>query len=390
MKLLLIADGRSPITRRWIAMLQPLGYQIILISSYPCEPVEGLVRLYTLPLAFAAQGGAQGTSGNVGFKKKLVSKFRPMLHTVRHLLGPWMVSFRKNKYLNILKIENPDLIHALRIPFEGMLASFTPPGIPVIVSTWGNDLTLHAPSTLKMASMTRQTLRRANGLFSDTKRDIRLANHWGFDIHKPSLGVPGNGGLDLDELQTVTKGIKKVAPPLVINPRGFRPASVRNDTFFKAIPLVLAQRPEISFSCAFMAGQAEALAWVKKLNIEKNVNLLPYLTQAELWKEFARSQISLSISEHDGTPNSLLEAMAVGCLPICGDIESIRQWIMDGENGILVDPADPEALAEAILRSLDNREIQENAAAKNLQIIKQLADIKVIREQVKVFYAQFN
>jgi len=80
------------------------------------------------------------------------------------------------------------------------------------------------------------------------------------------------------------------------------------------------------------------------LHIFDNVTLMPMLSQSELWREFARSMVSVSVSVHDGTPNSLLEAMAVGCLPVCGDIESIREWITDGENGLLVDPADPTAL----------------------------------------------
>ena len=44
--------------------------------------------------------------------------------------------------------------------------------------------------------------------------------------------------------------------------------------------------------------------------------------------------------------------MAIGCLPVCGDIESIREWITNGENGILVDPTDPYALAEAVQRGI--------------------------------------
>jgi glycosyltransferase involved in cell wall biosynthesis len=34
--------------------------------------------------------------------------------------------------------------------------------------------------------------------------------------------------------------------------------------------------------------------------------------------------------------------------PVCGDLESIREWIDDGVNGFLVDPTDAQALAGAI------------------------------------------
>jgi hypothetical protein len=38
----------------------------------------------------------------------------------------------------------PDIVHALRIPFEGMLATAAQLPIPLAVTIWGNDLTLHA------------------------------------------------------------------------------------------------------------------------------------------------------------------------------------------------------------------------------------------------------
>jgi len=385
MKLLLIADGRSPITRRWIAMLKPLNYELVLISSYPCEPIDGLKKLYTLPLAFASQGGSQAGSGSKNAVKQLVSRFRPIAQRMRHLLGPWMLSGQINEYLDILKTEKPDRVHAFRIPFEGMLASATPPGIPLILSTWGNDFTLHASSTGRMETMTRRALQRADALMSDTQRDVKLALEWGFDTHKPTVIVPGNGGTDVDELTALTQGIARVDPPQVINPRGLR-SYVRTDTFFKSIPLVLAKQPDVQFVCASMEGQTEALNWVDQLGIQKNVRFLPYVSQPELWREYARSQVTISNSTHDGSPNSLLEAMALGCFPVCGDIESIRAWITDGENGLLVDPADPAALANAVLKALKNSQLRSTAATLNAQVIREKAGIDAARAKVKELY----
>jgi glycosyltransferase involved in cell wall biosynthesis len=385
LKIMLVADGRSPTARSWIAMLEPLGFHITLVSSYLCEPVKGVRELYILPLAFAQFAGSQVSGGTTSVKKGLVNRFRPFVHTVRHWLGPWTIAGKAREYRRILAEVQPDLVHALRIPFEGMLASYTPLSIPLVVSTWGNDLTLHAPSTPKMSSLTRQTLRRADAFISDAPRDARLAREWGYDSSKPAMIAPGNGGLDLEKLVTATHGVEKADPPQVLNPRGIRSQSVRVDTFFKSIPLVLGEYPQVHFVCASMAGQKEAEDWVRKLDIEKNVTLLPFLPQPELWQEFARSQISLSISEHDGTPNSLLEAMALGCLPICGDIESIRDWITSGENGLLVDPADPVALAKAMLAGLSSTELRSKAARLNLQIIEQKATVEKVRVLVKEF-----
>jgi glycosyltransferase involved in cell wall biosynthesis len=382
MHILLVADGRSPITRRWIKAIQPLGYTISLISTFPCSSIEGVNLAAVLPVAFARFAGSQaGVATPASSKKSLVARFRPLLANLRHWLGPWTLPFYTRAYRQLVADLHPDLVHALRIPYEGMLANATPKNIPLVVSTWGNDLTLHAPAGPRMRSLTRRTLRRADALMSDTQRDVDLSQQWGFDSAKPSLVVVGNGGLDLEELKTAAAGIQHADPPQIINPRGMR-SYVRNDTFFKAIPLVLAQHPEVQFVCASMAEQPEAVQWVTTLGIEKNVTLLPYLSQTDLWQEYARSLISVSVSTHDGTPNTLLEAMALGCLPICGDIPSIREWITPGVNGLLVSPDDSAALAKTILHGLENTGLRTKASDENKKRIEQRASITQTRTAI--------
>ncbi len=84
--------------------------------------------------------------------------------------------------------------------------------------------------------------------------------------------------------------------------------------------------------------------WVKTLGIEKSVELLAPRPHAEMAEVYRSAQIIVSPSTHDGTPNTLLEGMACGCFPIAGDLESIREWITDGVNGLLVDPGDPSCI----------------------------------------------
>ncbi len=172
----------------------------------------------------------------------------------------------------------------------------------------------------------------------------------------------------------------------MVNPRGFRPGSVRNDTFFQSIPLVLQKAPETLFACAGMQGQKEALDWVDRLGIAENVRLLPFLPQQQLWKLFQRALVTVSVSQHDGTPNSLLEAMAIGCLPVVGDIESTREWVEDGRNGFVVDPGDPAALAEAILKGLGDNALRDKAAKMNAGIIRERAERGKVAGLVSRFY----
>ena len=101
---------------------------------------------------------------------------------------------------------------------------------------------------------------------------------------------------------------------------------------------------------------------------------------------FRQSQISLSITTHDGTPNTLLEAMACGCFPIAGDIESLREWITPGVNGLLVDPGDPKALAAAIVNALLQPDLRRQAGERNLQMVKERAEYEKIMREAEEFY----
>jgi glycosyltransferase involved in cell wall biosynthesis len=385
LRILIIADGRSPITRSWITMLKPLGHHISLVSSYPCPPVDGVENLYVLPLAFSSFGGSQAGSSRSKRSAGIITRIRPAAQKLRHWLGPWTLSAKSGELQRIIDLEKPELIHAMRIPFEGMLASSIHPGIPLIISTWGNDFTLHAPSTPRMRSLTRKTMQRASALLSDTHIDVSRAAEWGFNPRNPSLVVPGNGGINLHELSTSIAGVDKSTIPTVLNPRGLR-SYVHSDTFFRSIPAVLDALPDTQFICTSMAGQPEAEHWINSLGITANVQLLPLLTQDELWRAFTRAHVSVSISSHDGTPNTLLEAMACGCLPICGDLPSIREWITPGENGLLVDPQDPKALADAILLALTSSQLLSSSARLNSHIVKDRADVDMVRGSINPFF----
>jgi glycosyltransferase involved in cell wall biosynthesis len=78
--------------------------------------------------------------------------------------------------------------------------------------------------------------------------------------------------------------------------------------------------------------------------------------------------------------------MACGCFPIVGDLESIREWIDDGKNGFLVSPADPEAVAAAIVRAASDSGLRQAAAEKNQRIIADRAEWRGVMGRVEKFY----
>jgi len=224
----------------------------------------------------------------------------------------------------------------------------------------------------------------ADALHADCQRDVRLAREWGLDEKKPDLVAPGNGGIRTGVFYPPAIPVEA---PIIINPRGFRPY-VRNDVFFRAIPLVLEEQPNAKFVFALMASESQALQWVQELGVTHAVELLPPLSHSQMGDVFRRAQIVASPSIHDGTPNSLLEGIACGCFPIAGDLESIREWITPDENGLLFDANHPRSIADAILTAVKNENLRRQAAGLNQNMIAARAEYETNMHRVEKFYSK--
>lgn len=376
MRILFVADGRSPISQNWIRYFVDRGDEVYLASTFQCKLDFPVKRLEFTPVAFSSVRKQGARPGNAS------SRALGLRTLLRQWLGPLTIPRSAKKLQAFIDEVRPDLVHALRVPYEGMLASRANIHVPFIASIWGNDFTLHAPSTPLMSSCTRRVMKKVDALHADCQRDIRLAHEWGLGEEKPTLVTPGNGGIRSDIFYPPQE---RARHPVIINPRGFR-AYVRNQSFFKSIPLVLKKQPHAKFIFSSMQGELQAMQWIRELQIENSVELLGHVPHEKMGEIFRRAQIVVSPSIHDGTPNSLIEAMACGCFPIAGDLESIREWITHGQNGFLMDPNDPQAMADAILLGLEREDLRRDAAGLNAEIISARAEYATNMKRVVEFY----
>jgi glycosyltransferase involved in cell wall biosynthesis len=163
---------------------------------------------------------------------------------------------------------------------------------------------------------------------------------------------------------------------------------VRQDTFFRAIPSILERHPTVVFLCSAMKDQPVAEQWIRRLGIGHAVRLLPNLPPAGMGDVYRMATVTVSPSVHDGTPNTLLEAMASGCVPVAGNIEPIREWISDGSNGLLFDSTNPRSLADAVHRALSDEELRHNSKGHNLQLISERGSYMPNMARARAFYSE--
>ncbi len=107
-------------------------------------------------------------------------------------------------------------------------------------------------------------------------------------------------------------------------------------------------------------------------------------SSSTLEKEIPKGEIYAYSSDYEGMPNSLLEAMAMG-MPVvatdcpCGGPGEI---IDDGVNGFLVPVGDEDALADRMLRLIEDKELSQRFS-ENARKIEEIASIEAVYTQWK-------
>lgn len=80
--------------------------------------------------------------------------------------------------------------------------------------------------------------------------------------------------------------------------------------------------------------------------------------QADMVKVYHQSHIVVLPSLGEGIPTALLEAGACARPVVATDVPGCRDVVVDGENGLLIPPNDPQALAKAIERLLHDPQLR--------------------------------
>lgn len=78
--------------------------------------------------------------------------------------------------------------------------------------------------------------------------------------------------------------------------------------------------------------------------------------QSNIPAQFHRGSIAILPSRWEGMPNALLEAMACGMACVATRVSGSEDLIQEGSNGLLVEPDDYEAMAQALLTLLRDPE----------------------------------
>jgi glycosyltransferase involved in cell wall biosynthesis len=136
-----------------------------------------------------------------------------------------------------------------------------------------------------------------------------------------------------------------------------------HDVIVDGMPFVLSRVPEVFWVCAGEGPERDALTiQAQRIGVEERLILLG--RQSSVERLLLGSDVFVFPSRYEGFALAPLEAQMAGLPVIVSDVGSLPVTVRAGVDGAVVPPDDPEALAAAIVDSLERPELARERAQR--------------------------
>lgn len=171
-------------------------------------------------------------------------------------------------------------------------------------------------------------------------------------------------GLPMHEIgrieAAVPPGFSKSEAPIVLYV-GRMEVHKRQKAFLEALACVRQQQDVLGVLCGEGPGQSELEVLRHELGLDAYIQFTGHLPAASVWALMKKASVFVSLSAHEGHPNTVMEAMGCGCPLVLSDIPAHRE-ILDESSALFVDPSNVRQTADAILQVLSNADASKGRA----------------------------
>ena len=352
MRIVYLAWHGSVHTRRWAGWFAERGHEVHVVTCGGGDARDVDSDGTELPLRYAVHELGAPRGGKLGY----VFKRGAARRAVRRL--------------------QPDVLHAHWLTSYGMLAlAADQPHVPLVVTAHGDDV-LIAPDNQLMRRLVQRVLRAAKLITVPGDPMHRAVVELLAPQAPPAAGIAVfQYGVESARLADAGRRAREAAGPgplRIVSARALLQL-YRVDALIDALAL-LAAEGDLDFHCDLLGDgpEREALELqARRHGLGDRVTFHGSVTPAQVERFVGASDVYVSVSESDGVSLALLEALALGAVPVLSDIAANRPWVNDGATGVLVD-IDPADIADGIRRAtgLD----RERVAADNLSVVAERAD----------------
>lgn len=217
---------------------------------------------------------------------------------------------------------------------------------------------------------------KAHVVFFQNPDNERLFRQWGLLAARTRSCVVNGSGVELRHF--AVQPLPAGGPHFLLIARLLGDKGVRE--YVQAAQAVRAQHPEVRFAIAGAIdsenpdaiAQEELDAWVT----EGSVDYLGWLTDVR--SAIAECGVYVLPSYHEGTPRTVLEAMAVGRAIITTDAPGCRETVVDGDNGFLVPVRSTNALIDAMMRFVRDPRLMQSMGGRSRAIAEDKYDVNKV------------
>lgn len=221
----------------------------------------------------------------------------------------------------------------------------------------------------------RIALSRASKVFVQNRDDLLFLRRHNLVRGDIPIIVVNGSGVNLERFQF--SPVPEGSPRFLMIGRLLGDKGVRE--YVRAASIVRQKMPAVRF---FLAGwiddnpsvvsRAELNEWISSGAIE----YLGYLEDVR--PVIAESTVYVLPSYREGTPRTVLEAMAMGRAVITTDAPGCRETVVDGVNGFLVPVRSVDALVDAMLRFVQNPSLAVEMGKRARILAEQKYDVRLV------------
>lgn len=259
--------------------------------------------------------------------------------------------------LSQLKKQKPDVVHL----FWGHYPSLVGFLVKKVLKDSKISMFLGAYDLEYNLNISKNLAKNADFIFTHAKANIPQLNK--MNIKTDRINVI-HRGINIKDLSLVIENIHKKNNQIICAGR-FLP----DKGFDKVIDIFSKLHKNINTSKLVLVGYGSAQSDLEKqtidLKIESNVTFTGYLSQNDVLKFMAESDIFLFLSSKAGErlPNVVKEAMLAGCICIVSNTPGIDELIEDGKTGFIIEENNYDLIPNLIssLNQIKKEEIRANA-----------------------------
>lgn len=247
----------------------------------------------------------------------------------------------------ILKDFAPDIIHAHTLGFDSSIGAWLKQklGCPLVVTTHGGDTARRIQKG--MHHQLKSYCDRADHIVSVSNATARLLAACGTATPITTI----HNGFLPRQMEAVERD------PFGLIQVGHLIPSKHFDTTIRAFSLLKDKYPAMTLTLVGQGHLREQLEELcSELGLSDRVRFTGQLPNGEVFARMCKSSFFVMASHPEGFGIVYLEAMAAGCAIVGTEGQGIADIIESGKNGWLVNPDDPEKIAQIIDDSLQNPE----------------------------------